>query len=75
MKYLALTILSALIWLSAAAPARAETPKMCGSPNPAAPQKESAMFMDDLKTIENTTIPPIDRAAPVKFETAAFGLG
>jgi hypothetical protein len=66
-------ILGALLWLGAAAPGWNETPKMGGT-LPAAPQKEPVMF-DELNTVTDATIPPIDRAVPEIFETAAFGLG
>lgn len=74
MKYHAMIILAVLLWLDPAAPVNAETPKMCGNSNRATPQKESAMFIQDLNTATEI-IPPIDRTAPEKFETAAFGLG
>lgn len=73
MKYLAFMILGALLGLSVAAPGWSEEPEM-GCTIPAAPQKEPVMF-DELNAVTDTTIPPIDRAVPEIFETAAFGLG
>lgn len=73
MKHLAFMILSALLGLSVAAPGWSKTPQMGGT-LPAAPQKEPVMF-DELNTVTDSTIPPIDRAVPGIFETAAFGLG
>jgi len=75
MTYLALMILVPLAFLSAATTGKAESLKMNGNPTCALPQKESAMLADDAATTQDGTIPPIDRAAPDKFETAAFGLG
>ncbi len=74
MKYLAFMILGALLWLSGAAPGWSETPEMGGSLH-TAPQKEPVMFVDELNTVTDSGIPPIDRAVPALFETAAFGLG
>ena len=74
MKHHAQIILIVLFWLSATAPLWADPIQMCPSPNLAPSQKESPMLLDAPKTI-NEAVPPIDRAAPVKFETASFGLG
>ncbi|MBI5896977.1 MAG: hypothetical protein HZB24_13565 [Desulfobacterales bacterium] len=74
MKHLAFMLLGALLGLGAAAPGWSETPKMCGT-LPAAAQKEPVMFVDELNTVTDSGIPPIDRAVPGIFETAAFGLG
>jgi len=74
LRHLAFMILGALLGLSVAALGWSETPKM-GDPLPAAPQKEPAMFEDDLNIVTDATIPPIDRVVPEIFETAAFGLG
>ena len=71
MKDHILMIFGALFWMSTTAPG----PILADSATTATPPKEDAMFMDELKTTTDTTIPPIDRAAPAKFETAAFGLG
>lgn len=46
-----------------------------GGPPYSASPKESTMFLEASETTAKSTIPPIDRAAPQKFETAAFGLG
>ncbi|MDA8141059.1 MAG: hypothetical protein M0036_20635 [Desulfobacteraceae bacterium] len=73
MRHLTFMILGALLVLSAAAPGWGEAPEM-GCTIPAAPQKEPVMF-DELNAVTNATIPPIDRAVPAIFETAAFGLG
>mgnify|MGYP003472010547 CR=1 FL=1 len=73
MKHLAFMMLGTLLGLSAAAPGWSEAPQM-GCTLPAAPQKEPVMF-DELTTVTEATIPPIDRAVPEIFETAAFGLG
>lgn len=75
MKRLALMILVSLALLSTTTAGKAETVKMNGSQTCALPQKESAMLTDDVLTTQDSTIPPIDREAPDKFETAAFGLG
>ncbi|MBI5550326.1 MAG: hypothetical protein HY911_02375 [Desulfobacterales bacterium] len=74
MRRFAVMIPGVLLWLSAALPGWGETPKMNGTV-PAAPPKEPVMFVDDLNTVTDSTIPPIDRAVPELFETAAFGLG
>jgi hypothetical protein len=67
-------MLGALLWLGAAAPGWGETPKTGGT-LPTAPPKEQGMFVDGLRPIADSTIPPIDRAVPPIFETASFGLG
>lgn len=74
MKTLAYLILGAIVGLSAAAPGWSEAPEM-GCTLPAAPQKEPVMSVEELNTVADATIPPIDRAVPKVFETAAFGLG
>lgn len=75
MRHIATMILVPLLWLNATTTDSAETQKISGSPTHATPQKEDAMIVDDLTTTADSTIPPIDRAAPDNFETAAFGLG
>jgi hypothetical protein len=75
MNHFALLILVPLALLNATTAGKAETLKMSGGPTCALPQKESAMLVNDVITTEDATIPPIDRAAPDTFETAAFGLG
>ncbi len=73
-SYFILTI-STLFSLSVTAQGLAEAPKMCPVPGSAISQKEDTMFMEDLKNQTDIAIPPIDRAIPDIFETAAFGLG
>ena len=75
MNRIALIILVSLALLSTTTAGKAETAKMNDSQICALPQKESAMLADDVLTTQASAIPPIDRAAPDKFETAAFGLG
>ena len=75
MNHFALMIFVLLALLNDTATGKAETREMNGGPTCAVPQKESAMLADDVVTTQTATIPPIDRAAPEKFETAAFGLG
>lgn len=70
MRRAAMILLGGLFFLSAAPPGHTEP----GSSNPAAAPTEGTMFETELKT-SHESIPPIDRAAPATFETAAFGLG
>jgi hypothetical protein len=63
-------LLGGLFVLSAAFPGHTEP----GSSSPVATATEHVMFETELKT-SNESIPPMDRAAPATFETAAFGLG
>ena len=67
-------LLGALLWLGAASPVVGEAPET-GCSLPAAPQKEPVMSVEELQTVAEATIPPIDRNVPERFETAAFGLG
>jgi len=75
MNHFAMMILVPLALLSATTAGKAETLRLGAGPTCALPQKERAVSVDDVITTQDATIPPIDRAAPDKFETAAFGLG
>ena len=46
-----------------------------GSEEPAATERNEAMFLAKQNTVTNSAIPPIDLSVPARIETATFALG